>query len=130
MASTPPVPYSPKHNKPGVAPSGSFRRLTHPRAQARAAVGAIDHVHDRGEAHEVLARGADLSDLHLLVADLLLEEAVDLSGDLAPEVCGGTQLGLAVVEPEVHGLLGLSGEDDRVGAGGPHLGGEEAAALA
>ena len=102
----------------------------HHRAHARAAVGAVDHVHDRGEAHAVLARRADLRDLGLRIADLLLEEAVDVGRDLAPEVPGGPELGPAVVEPEVDGRRRLAREDERVGARGAHLGGEEAAALA
>src|SRR3989304_3656258 len=75
------------------------------------------------------SRRADLGDLRLRVA-LLLEQAVHVGGDLAPEVPGGLELRPAVVEPEVHGRGRLAGEDERVGAGHAHLGGGEAAAPA
>ena len=103
---------------------------SHHRAQSRAAVGAVDHVHDGGEADEVLTGGPDLRDLRLRIADLLLEHAIRVGRHLAPQMPGGLELCLAVVQPEVDGLLGLPREDEGIGARRPHLGREEAAALA
>ena len=103
---------------------------SHDGAETGAPVRAIDHVHDGGEAHAILPGGADLGDLHLLVAQLFLDERVHLARDLAPEMLGGPELGLAVVEPEVDRLLRLAGEDEGIRSRRAHLGGEESAALA
>jgi hypothetical protein len=74
---------------------------SHHRAHARAARGAIRHVHDRGETHALLARRPGLRDLDLLVAELLADERVHLAGEFAPQVPGGAQFGHAVVDPQV-----------------------------
>ena len=59
-----------------------------------------------------------------------LRSVVDLGRGLAPQVTGGAQLGLAVVEPQVDGLRRPSGDDESEEAGEPELGREEAAGLA
>ena len=59
-----------------------------------------------------------------------LRSVVDLGRGLAPQVTGGAQLGLAVVEPQVDGLRRPSGDDEPDEAGEAQLGREEAACLA
>ena len=102
----------------------------HHRAHAGAAVGAVGHVHDRGEADQLLAGRAGLGDLDLVVTELGLEEIVHLGRGPAPQVTGGAQLGLAVVEPQVDGLRRPPGDDESDEAGEVELGREEAACLA
>ena len=115
----------------GAAHDDGLQALgAHHRAHAGAAVRAVRHVHDRGEAHQVLAGWPDLRYFGLRIADCLLQEPIDLAGHLAPQVLRRAQLGLAVGEPEIDRLGRAAGEHDRVGAGAAHLGREEPTALA
>ncbi len=102
---------------------------SHHRAHAGTPVGAVAHAHDRGEAHALLARRADLEHFDLLVAQLRLERVLCLARDLAPQVRGVAQLGLAVVNPQVDWTRRPPLDHDRVEPGELHLGGEEPARL-
>ena len=102
----------------------------HHRAHAGAAVGAVAHVDDRGEADQLLARRPDRGDLDPRVSQLGPERVDGLRRRLAPQVTGRAQLGLAVVDPQVDRLGGAATDDDPGEPGEAQLGGEETAALA
>ncbi len=102
----------------------------HHRAHAGAAIGSVAHVDDRGEADEPLARRTDRGYLDPRVAQLGPDRVDGLRRRPTPQVTGGAQLGLAVVDPQVDRLGGAATDDDSGEAGEAELGGEEAAALA
>ena len=102
----------------------------HHRAHPGAAVGTVGHVHDRGKTDELLAGRPRLGYLNLVVAEVALEDVVDLGRRLPPQVAGGPQLRHTVVQPQVSGFGGAAPDHDPGEAGEAQLGGEEAPGLA
>ncbi len=87
----------------------------HHRAHARAARG-IAAGHEAGLGGLVLAGRAD-GDHADLAAEFGVEHLAGLDGPFAPEGGGVLQFGFAVVNEQVHGLVGLALHEDEIVAG-------------
>ena len=59
-------------------------------------------------AHHLLAAGADQRQPRRLLAQAPPYRVLALGRGLAPQVIGGAEFGLAIVEPQVDGRLGLA----------------------
>ena len=95
-------------------------------AAAREALAVLPVGAHRGEAHEVLARGADRHDVGGVALDGL--DGVDgVARGQPPERAGGHELGALLGDLDVDRLRGAAGDDDGVEAGALHRGGEAAA---
>ena len=74
--------------------------------------------HDRSVRHALFAGQTDARHARLRLADLALDDTLRLVGiGLAPQVRSVAQLGLAVVNPEVHRRIGAPGDEHAVVAG-------------
>ena len=99
----------------------------HHRADAGAAGGAMQVVDDGGEQHPRLAGAPDAGNADQRILVLLLEDRLGVPGALAPDLVGGEQLRLVVLDVQVDRLRRLALEDDHVPAGEAQLGAEIAA---
>src|SRR5207237_5950609 len=95
-------------------------------ADTGAARGARLVVDDAGDAVEILTGGTDAGDTRRRIG-FRTEHVFGLFGGLAPDVGGVADLGLVVLDPEVHGLGCLALEDHHIVAGELQLGSPVAA---
>ena len=86
----------------------------------------VDH---RGVETARFRRAADARDAKARILVLGVEQLVDLPHRLAPEVIGGTQLRVLVLDVEIHRRARPALEDDHVPAGVLHLRPDEAAGV-
>jgi hypothetical protein len=86
----------------------------HDGTHAAAAVGVLHGVNHAGVTHQILARRPDGGHAHLGVGHFRFDEALGISGPLAPQGAGIPDLDLPVMNPEVNRLLGPSLHQDGV----------------
>ncbi len=85
---------------------------THTRASRRLAP-AVDHT---GVAHHLLTARPNPQVLDLVIAQLAADRFFRVGGQHAPQMTGIANLALAVLDPQVHRLLGLARDHHRIEA--------------
>ena len=99
----------------------------HDRAHPGAARGAVQVVHDAGEADEILPGRADAGDDRVRHAEFRAQLFLRLPNRLAPQVRGIPDFDPVVVDPDVRRGFRLALQNEQVVAGEFHLGSPEAA---
>ncbi len=116
------------HGDGGRAPNGDGLEVLRPHDRPQAPPpGRPTLVDDAGHLAQILTGGTDAGDADGLIAEVVLDHHLAVRRLGAPQAGGVAELHVAVLDPQVGGLLGLALDDHGVVACEPELGGEEAA---
>jgi hypothetical protein len=89
----------------------------HYRAHARTAGGILETIHYAGVLDHALAARPDHDGIGPRLSQLLAQKLLGLFGGLAPEMRGVPDLGLAILDPDIHGLFGSTLNDHGIEPG-------------